>query len=255
MFRAVYSVSRLARFTTVKPITPINFIPQRSFHFSPALLAKPKNKKSNNKKGSVKEEEEEKNTEEISIDFDAATDKFDDLIQKFNKSASEIKMGKTNPKIFDKLQVTIDAEEQPFTSLAQTSIKGRNFIITLFDPSNGKHIINSILGSDLNLSAQADPTNKYTLKVPLPSITSETKKESAKQLKEIFEKFKNGNTKSSPSLAIIRTEIRSKFEKQLKSHKKKDSELKELTKFDKLHKQYVDKLTESFKTAEAAILK
>ncbi|KAK6204975.1 ribosome recycling factor-domain-containing protein [Scheffersomyces amazonensis] len=233
------------------------FVVQRSFHVSNIVLAKGKGKK-NNKKGNAKEEEEEEEiqVEAPTIDFNDATTRFENLIQKFNKAASEIKLGKSNPNLFNKLQVKIHDEFIPFTSLAQTSVKGRNFVITLFDPNNAKHIINTILGSELNLSAQVDPTNKLALKVPLPPITSETKKESAKHLKEIYEKFKNANPKQhNESLGNIRAEIRSKFEKTLKSNKKNDAEVKELAKFDKLHKQYSDKLSEAFKTAETSILK
>ena len=229
---------------------PLKF-QRHSFHSSGFQLAKKKTKTS--KKGK-EEPVEEDDAEAANIDFEDATVKFQSVIEKFNKAASEAKLGKTNPKIFDKLSVNTHDGELPFTSVAQTSVKGRNFIITLFDPENSKHVINTILGSGLNMNAQVDPSNKFTLKVPLPPVTTETKNESVKHLKEIFEKFKHGSAKNN-SLSSIRSEVRNKFTKQLKGHKSTDAENKLLTQFEKLHKQYSDKLNESFKTAESSIVK
>lgn len=126
-------------------------------------------------------------------------------------------------------------------------------MITLFDPANGKHVINAILASDLNMSGQIDPANKFAIKVPLPSLTTETKKESAKALKEVFEKYKHG--KGLDSLASVRTHFRHKFTKHLKKQKLSDSENKLLKELEDLHKKYGDKLADAFKAAETAILK
>ncbi|KAK6458970.1 ribosomal recycling factor [Scheffersomyces xylosifermentans] len=225
----------------------------RSFTCSSIQLAKKKTKTS---KKSAKEvaSEEEIVEEAPTIDFDDATAKFQSIIEKFNKAASETKLGKSNPKIFDNLTVSTHDGEVEFTSVAQTSVKGRNFIITLFDPENAKHVINTVLGSGLNMNAQIDPTNKFTLKVPLPPITTETKKENAKHLKDLFEKYKHGSTKNN-SLSAVRADVRNKFTKQLKGQKGTDAETKLLAEFEKLCKSYNDKLSEAFKAAETAILK
>jgi ribosome recycling factor len=234
----------------MSPITLLsrNTVATRSFYQSPIAFAKAKKQKTSKKVEPEPEVEEEGPL----IDFDEATKSFDLVVEKFTKLANEAKLGKTNPKVFDKLMVTINDEETPFTSVAQTSIKGRNFIITLFDPSYSKHVINSILGSTLNMNAQADPANKYTLKAPLPPVTTETKQESAKHLKELFEKFKNGSNRG--SLAAIRSDVKHKFSKHVKKQKS-DTESKALQDFEKLHKQYTEKLALIFKAAETAVLK
>ena len=136
----------------------------------------------------------------------------------------------------------------PFTSVAQTSVKGRNFIINLFDAGYGKHVINSIIGSGLNMSGTIDPTNKFQIKVPIPNITTETKQENIKQLKEIFENLKNNH--KSNSLNYVRSEARNKFQSSLKHNKISDSQHQLLKKLETLHKTYVDKLTDAFKQAE-----
>lgn len=187
------------------------------------------------------------------IDIDAAKQRLQGVIDRFAKYANDAKLGKSNPKVFDNLTVHTDHGEMPYTSVAQTSIKGRNFIITVYDPVNVKHIINSVLGSDLNLNPIADPSNKLTLKVPLPPVTTESKKESVKELKGTYEKLRNGSgTGKNGSLLSIRTEIRHKL---TKNKKLDNAETEVWNDFEKIHKTYSAKLADLMKTAETAILK
>lgn len=229
-----------------QPLTPFVVHPVRFFH--PSIIAF-KGKKGGKKPAVI--EEAASATEGPLIDLDDASKKLGGVVERFSKIAQDAKLGKSNPKIFDKLIVDTNDGEMPFPLVAQTSIKGRNFIITLFDPINAKHVINSVLGLELNLNAQADPSNKYTLKVPLPPVSTETKKENVKALKEQFEKYKSGKN----GLAGIRADLKQKFQKNIKLKKLSDLEQKEMTKLENLHKKYADKLAEAFKQAETAILK
>lgn len=239
-----------------RPIISSRCIPIRNFQFSPILAKKNKAKGGNKNKSEVQEIEEDNTDNQVpEIDFDDATNKFKGVIERFSKQANEAKLGKTSPNIFDKLIVETANGEVGFTSVAQTTVKGRNFMITVFDPSNVKSIINAVLGSDLNMNPQIDPSNKQTLKVPLPPLTTESKKENAKQLKLVYERFKNGSGRANGSLATIRGDVKNKFQKQHKKKKLSDAEEKVFKDFEKLHKQYTDKLTEVFKSAEQAILK
>ncbi|RLV95475.1 Ribosome-recycling factor mitochondrial [Spathaspora sp. JA1] len=230
-------------------ITPIRLTALSQFHTTPITFSQKRKQKKNGKSEHAAESTTDTHTESPTIDLTKANEKFNNVLEKFSKSATSIKLGKSDARIFDKLEININNEFVPFTSIASTSIKGRHFIITLFDPSYGKHIISSLIDSDLNMSGQIDPNNKFSLKVPLPSITTETKQEQVKQLKEAFEKVKNG------SLAGVRSDVRSKFLKDAKSSRLGDSEQAVLDEFEKLHKSYIDKLTNIFKTTQSAILK
>lgn len=256
MFRSVLKQQRnlLPRLTIIRIASPSIIISSSNFHSTSINLAKKKAKKNSKQQEDVNEDIEE---QEVTIDFDHVTKNFETVLSKFNKAATDIKLGKLNPKIFDNLEVNIGSHGQeelvPFTSVAQTSVKGRNFIINLFDASYGKHVINSIIGSGLNMSGTVDPTNKFQVKVPIPTITSETKQENAKQLKEIYESYKNNHKTN--SLNSVRGEVRHKFQSQLKHSKISDAQHQLLKKLENLHKTYLDKLTEAFKTAEKSILK
>lgn len=222
-------------------------LPTRSFHQSFVTFKK------KGKKG-AKEVEEEASHEAPQIDFDDATRRLQTVVDNFAKQANEAKLGKTNPQIFDHLHVETTDGEVPFTTVAQTSIKGRNFIITVFDPANTKHLVNAILASDLNMNPIADPSNKQMLKVPLPPVTTESKKENVKHLKTVFEKVRNGpgSGKSASTLAAIRADIKHKVSKKKKMT---DAETQLWNDYEKIHKKYVEKLGDVFKAAETAILK
>lgn len=229
----------------------------KTFKFSTSSFIYAKNNKKS--KNSKKEDEavgDSAGESLLELDFDKITSKFKNVLESFNKQATEAKLGKTNPTIFDKLKVEISGlEKLPFTSVAQTTIKGgRNFLITVFDPLHTQSIINAVLGSGLNMNPQRDPINKQTLMVPLPPPTVESRKEAAKSLKQIFEKSKNGS--SSDTLAGVRSDVKNQITKHQKKKKKlTDAENKLVKDFDKLHKEFTDKLNDAFKAAEKGLLK
>lgn len=238
MFRA--GVLRICR-----PAVIPRLAVSRAFHATPAVFKAKKLKK--------KPEEEPIEVDSAPlVNVPEASSKFQAIVEKFAKVANEAKLGKTSPSVFDKLVIATKDGEFPFTSVAQTAIKGRNFVITVFDHDHVQAIINAVLASSLNLNPQTDPSNKQTLKVPLPPLTAESKQEDAKALKAVFEKYKNGSGKS---LAAIRHDVRAAASKITKKGRLSDDENKQMAEFDKLHKTYVDKLTEIFKAAEKAITK
>ncbi|KAF8001652.1 hypothetical protein HF325_004153 [Metschnikowia pulcherrima] len=170
------------------------------------------------------------------VNFEELSQRFQTVLDKFSKHANESKLGKTNPQIFDNLQVETPDGELPYTSVAITAVKGRNFIMTVFDPANVKHVVNAVLASNLNMNPVADPANKQMLKA-------------------VYEKLKNGaggSGKNASTLSAIRADVKSKI-----STKKKMSDQEQTLwrKVESVHKDYVKKLEDSFKAAEAAILK
>lgn len=221
----------------------------RNFHATPLSLKKRLSKKT------VEVEESDAAVGAVDIDFKELEAKMSAVVDRFGKLANEAKLGKSNPLIFDNLSVKTADGELPFTSTAQTAVKGRNFMITVFDPSNTKNIVNSILAANLNMTPIADPQNKQLIKVPLPPVTTDSKKETVKHLKESFEKLRNGpggHSKNAHTLASIRGDIKKRLSKK---QKKSDDETKAWNDFEKIHRQYCDKLQEVFKVAEKAIMK
>lgn len=221
-------------------------VPQRSFNTSVPLLLK--KQKGGKKSEAVEPEVEIIDTKKL---LEEATKKFDEVVELHQKKINEIRLGKSNPKIFDKLQAKIDGELLPFTSIAQTTIKGGRFLnVTVFDPSHTKTIVSTILASGLNMTPEVDKGNPQLLKVSLPPPTLETKKLTLKQLKENFENFKS-NPHNKHCLAHVRTQ----YLKHTKKGKVDESIKKFAADFDKMQKKYTDALNDQFKTAEKNLLK
>lgn len=248
-----FILTMITRILRPLSLTRVRFAPlisaQRSFHYTPIAFKKRLSKKT------VEVEESDAAVGALDIDFNDLKNKMQNVVDRFGKAANEAKLGKSNPQLFDQLTIKTHDGELPFTSVAQTSVKGRNFIITVFDSSNTKHVVSSILDSGTNMTPIADPQNKQQLKVPQPPVTTESKKETVKHLKEVFEKYRNGpggHSKNAYTLASIRGDLKKKMSKKVK---KSDDETKAWNQFEKLHKEYCDKLQEVFKAAETAILK
>lgn len=238
----------LFRARQVLPLTYRSSPVFRQFHVTPITFKKRDSKASK----SAALDDAKPGDEAPQIDFDEVTAKLQLVVDKFSTVANEVKLGKTNPHIFDHLVVQTPDGDVPFSSVAHTSVKGRNFILTVFDQSHSKHVINAVLGSDLNMNAIQDPTNHQLLKVPLPPVTTESKKENVKQLKAVFEKFKNGPGKHSNTLAAIRSDAKHKIAKKKKMT---PEETALWNQYEALHKKFNDKLAETFKAAEIAIMK
>lgn len=271
MFNIIRYSSSIKRCIARPSLTPltnnlIKITSTNQFHTTKINFAKIKKDKKNqnqnqNQKSSNKKENKEVDNEiEESLsdilNFNEIKINFEKIIINFNKKANEIKLDKSNIEIFNKLMVKTNDGDQSFTTVASTSMKGRKFVINVFDAKNVKEIINCVLNSNLNLNPQIDPMNKQNLNVSLPPITTETKKTNAKLLKQEFEKFKNGNVDQGNSLSNLRSDYKNKISKFTKKNKRlNDSENKLVTEFEKLHKSYVDKLNEVFKSAEQSILK
>ncbi|RCK59124.1 Ribosome-recycling factor, mitochondrial [Candida viswanathii] len=271
MFRSIIKHQRgLLPRVAVPRVTysPASLTTFHSFHTSPVSNAKRSSKKGKKRQQDEEEEEEEEGRQnakdasaaqesEPTIDLDHVTKSFETILGKFNKQATDIKLGKMSTKIFDEIDVNVGKRGEdivvPFTAVGQTNIQGRNYVINLYDEAYGQNVINAIMGSGLNMSGTIDPNNKFQIKVPIPPVTTESKEANAKRLKDVYEMYRN-NQKTN-SLNSVRAEARHKFQKKLKLKKMTDTQHQILKKLEALHKTYADKLADSFKAAEKSILK
>ncbi|ONH69151.1 Ribosome-recycling factor, mitochondrial [Cyberlindnera fabianii] len=223
----------------------------RCFSAHPALqkkASKPAKSKHVNKKAAAVDEEPlaEEDPSKVLKELEK---QMSDSLEQFKKRLAETKQGAANPSVFDNLDVPVGhGETQPYVAVAQTAIKGRNLIITVFDPANVKHVVSAVLASGLNMNPQEVPNFPQQLKVPLPAPTAEHRKEIAKELKKDFEHFKQSPSKHSLSSA------RAVALKDLKSYVKNDTVKKAEKEVEKLHKKFLDELQKQLKAAEKSVL-
>lgn len=240
--------TRLPVYRASSPIFVQNHI--RNLSSTNILLAKKEKKggksasKGNKKKDIIEDDEP---TEDINpkLILSELESKFKKNIEEFNKKIVEVKMGKANPDIFNKIKIKIDNKTtQLFTEVAQTTLKnGRFLTITVFDPNNVKKVISSILSSNLNMNPEIDPKNPQLLKVSLPTSTAEVKQKQTKLLKETMDQSKT-------SLNHLRGVVM----KDLKKVTGSKDIVTALTKnIDKVYQSYSDELMTALKNAEKSL--
>lgn len=254
-----HSLTKLARLSTVTRLAaqpaaaPINY--SRSFTSSSILYAK-KGKKENkkDKKGNKNDKNLDAEPEIVLEPKKILSDlkvKFDTSFDEFNKKLTAIKMGKSNPDIFDNLKIKIDSSYTAnFKEVATVSSKGNFLNVVVFDPNHTKRIISSILEANLNLNPEQDPNNEQLLKIKLPNSTKEVKTQQIKEMKELLDQYKSNNGFKSSLQAI-----RSVFMKDLKNvDGSKDIVKKISTDIDSTFKSYSEKMTDAFKKNEKTLL-
>lgn len=214
----------------------------RKFQTSSLLLKKkaPKGKVAST-------EEEEVEIVDPNLYVKELTTKFDKSVELYQKELNEKRLGSFNSKIFDKLELK---NGKVFKDMASTALKGKgSLLVTVFDPNEVKNIVSAILAAGLNLNPERVPTNNQQLKIPLPPPTTESKKQLCKDLKAVFEKYKQSQSKN--SLGHIRNEVM----KELKGLQKKDESIKKIIQnVEKIHKDYVTKMTDQLKQAEKNVM-
>lgn len=188
------------------------------------------------------------------LDIPSIQKQMDSTLLHFKERVNIIKQGTYTPSIIEEIQVsTAEHTIEPIKNIARVTLKGpRNMIVTVFNPSNSKHIISAVLGSNLNLNPQPDPKQDQVLRIPLPPSTSESRKEIIKRLKLEFEHCRNSPAKR--SLTSIREEAM-KVLKKYKSVTAKDESFALKNKLEDLFKNNANKLADLLKQAEASAMK
>lgn len=224
---------------SIKSITPIA---RRQLTCSSLLL-----KKTGSSKKHTAPPTEPEETVDISQYVKRAQNSFEKTLELHKRKLNESKQGSANPHVLDELRLK---DGNKLKNVASTSTKGKNsLLVTVYDPKDTKHVISIIMAAGLNLNPERVPNNEQQLKIALPPMTTESRTKMCKELKKIFEEFKNSSSKD--SLGHIRGEILKEM-KQLS--KKNDSVKKTIQEVEKLHKDYVTKMQQQLAQAEKNVL-
>ena len=93
----------------------------------------------------------------------------------------KIRTGRAHPSILDSVMVSYYGADTPLNQLANVSVEeGRSLLISPWEKQLIKEIERAILKSDLGLNPS---NNGETIRVPMPPLTEETRREYTKQAK------------------------------------------------------------------------
>lgn len=127
---------------------------------------------------------------ELLIDINDARDKMKKHLDKYMNDLSQIRVGRADPSMLDKLMVNAHGKMVSLPTVAQVSAKSSKLlVVTVFDEALVREVEQSILKSSLNLvPMQSD--KKGVLNVPIPLTTKEVCDSQIKLAKASLEKTK-----------------------------------------------------------------
>ena len=109
-------------------------------------------------------------------------------LSSYSKELSTIRTGRANPKMLDGVRVEVYGQKMPISQLATVSIPEPQMInVQVWDKANVGAVDQAIRTSDLNLNPLVDG---QLLRIAIPKLTEERRKELIKVLKTIAEKAK-----------------------------------------------------------------
>ncbi len=155
--------------------------------------------------------------------------KMDKSIQSLKKDISTLRTGRANPNMLDMVKVDVYGQSMPIDQLATISVpEARLISIQVWDKSNISLIDSAIQKSELGINPQIDG---QIIRLRIPDLTEERRKDLIKILKNIGEKGK-------VSIRNIRREANDELKKNLKDKIMTEDE-------NKLFEKNIQKLTDT----------
>ena len=146
------------------------------------------------------------------FDKNDITQKMSKTISAFKKDLSTLRTGRANPAMLDLIRVDVYGQKMPINQLATVTIpEARTISIQVWDKANVKLLDSEIKKSNLGVNPQVDG---QILRIHIPQLTEERRKELTKVLKNLVEKGK-------VSIRNIRRECNDNIKKLLKEKKNK----------------------------------
>jgi ribosome recycling factor len=170
----------------------------------------------------------------------------DAQIDHVRRELGGVRTGRASVTILDTVHVEAYGSHVPLNQVASLSIPEPTLIVAQpFDPSLMAAVEKAIRSSNLGLN----PTNDgKVVRVPIPSLTEERRKELSKLVHKFAEDGRNG-------VRQVRRDANDKLKKLLKDHKiSEDDERRSLDEVQKITDQHVTMIDELQKKKDADLL-
>jgi ribosome recycling factor len=128
--------------------------------------------------------------EDVAVVLDEAKEAMEKSIRSFRIDLQKVRAGRANPAILDGVQVDYYGTPTPLNQLANlTAPDPRLIVISPYDKGSLPEIERAIMKADLGLTPTSDGK---LVRIPIPSLTEERRKELVKQIKKSAEHHKVG---------------------------------------------------------------
>lgn len=173
-------------------------------------------------------------------------EKMSKSLESLENEYSNIRAGRANPNILNKLKVEYYGVPTPMQQVGNISVpEARTIVITPWEASLLKEIEKAILCSDLGLTPNNDGKSVI---LNFPELTEERRKDLVKDIKK-----KGENTKV--AIRNVRRDANDYFKKQLKANEISEDEQKDYEdQVQKLTDKYVDKVESAIESKSKEIM-
>ncbi|MGM9847858.1 MAG: ribosome recycling factor [Muribaculaceae bacterium] len=174
-----------------------------------------------------------------------AEEKMELAVEYLDEALAHIRAGKANPKILDSIRVNYYGSAAPISNVANVSVPdARTITITPWEKSMFKEIEKAIINSELGITPE---NNGEVIRLSIPPLTEERRKQLVKQSKAEAEKAK-------VSVRNARRDAIEGLKKAIKKGMSEDIEKDAEADVQKIHDKYLKKIDELFAAKEKEIL-
>lgn len=175
-----------------------------------------------------------------------AKSKMDKSIEALRAELSKVRTGKATTALLDGIKVDYYGVPTPLKQVANvTVLDAHTLAVTPWDKSTVAIIDKAILGADLGLNPMSDGTN---LKIPIPPLTEERRKDFVKLVKRFGEETK-------VAIRNVRRDANEHLKKKQKDEKLSEDLLKESEdKTQKMTNEHITLIDEILKHKEKEIM-
>lgn len=149
--------------------------------------------------------------------FNEAKDKMHKAAENLQRNLGQIRAGRANASLLDRVQVTYYGVPTPLNQMASiTTPEARVLMITPFDKSMVQEVEKALLASDLGITPTSDGN---VIRLVIPQLTEERRKELAKEVKKEAEQAK-------VAIRNIRRDAIDEYKKQQKNSEITEDDLR-----------------------------
>lgn len=180
------------------------------------------------------------------MDYNFIEEKMMKTVSVFEQNLSEIRAGRANPAILNKIQIDYYGVPTPINQVAGISVpEARLIVIQPWDGSILKEIEKEILKSDIGINPNNDGK---VIRLNFPELTEERRKDIVKEIKKLAEE-------SRVAIRAIRRDGIDEFRKQQKDNQITEDDLKSAEDaVQKLTDKYIEKVDVLLENKEKEVM-
>lgn len=180
------------------------------------------------------------------MDYTSLKEKMDKSISVYNEKLSEVRAGRANPAILNKVKIDYYGTPTPINQVAGISVpEARLIVIQPWDASVLKEIEKAILASDIGINPNNDGK---VIRLAFPELNEERRKELVKDIRKMAEDAK-------VAIRSIRREGIDKAKQEQKDGEMTEDELKQAeNEIQKITDKNIEEIDKILETKEKEIM-